>query len=105
MKYYSSLINLESEIIRLDMVTSMMNIFANGAPSSNGTDIQNALWFMQEVLGDIRDKSTEKFETLFDEIRDDTWHKKQSDHVDCEGLENDECTELTEIVNNWVSNQ
>lgn len=105
MKYYNSLTNLESEIIRLDMVTSMMNILANGAPYSDGTDLQNAIWFMQEVLEDIRDKSTEKFETLFDQIRQDTWHKQQSDPVDCEGLAKDECNELTEIVNNWVSNQ
>lgn len=101
MKYYSSLINLESEIVRLDMITSMMNILANGATSSSGTDLQNALWFMQEVLEDIRDKSTEKFETLFDEIREDTFHRSEK----FEESEDPECTELTEIVNNWVSNQ
>lgn len=101
MKYHSSLINLESEIIRLDMVTSMMNILGNGASTSDTTDLQNAIWFMQEVLTDIRDKSTEKFETLFDEIREDTFHRSE----EFDDTEDPECEELTEIVNSWVSNQ
>jgi hypothetical protein len=47
MKYYSELSNIETQIIRLDAMSSVLRVISNGAEHSSDEDVRNALWYIE----------------------------------------------------------
>jgi hypothetical protein len=60
MKYYGELSNIETQIIRLDAMSSVLRVISNGAEHSSDEDVRNALWYIEGSIEDIRDDDTPK---------------------------------------------
>jgi hypothetical protein len=72
MKHWSALTELESEIIRVGEFKNLFKLLVAG--SENYVDIkvlQSAIYTMETMIDDIDSKLYEKFETVFDAIRDE----------------------------------
>jgi hypothetical protein len=72
MKHWSELTELESEIIRVGEFKNLFKLLVAG--SENYVDIkvlQSAIYTMESMIDDIDSKLYEKFETVFDAVRDD----------------------------------
>ena len=72
MKHWSELTELESEIIRVGEFKNLFKLLVAG--SENYVDIkvlQSAIYTMETMIDDIDSKLYEKFETVFDAIRDE----------------------------------
>jgi hypothetical protein len=101
MKYWNTLTELESNLIKLDTVVSMMRVMSNGVEDGAGPeDVRNCFWFMQEHLEKIVNDSNENFQQLWDQVRNDNWieENKKDIQVEKETIKN-----LTEAVNSWVN--
>ena len=93
MKYWNELIELETEIIKLDVLHSVIRLVCNGVDSSPvDKDIQLAMWHIQEQLLDISNNITVKYSQLFDNIREDEVPFDKKYHTD----------ELSNIVSQWI---
>lgn len=71
MKYYSELSNIETQIIRLDAMSSLMRVVAIGAEQANDQDVKNALWYIEGSVEDIHDCLRARFDELWDYIREE----------------------------------
>jgi len=76
MKHYAELSNLESEIIRLDTLQSLLRLITEGIDSAQEKDIKNSIWHVAEVVEDINQKASEQFYQLWNNVREDSWNKK-----------------------------
>jgi hypothetical protein len=76
MKHYAELSNLESEIIRLDTLQSLLRLITEGIDSAQENDIKNSIWHISEVVEDINQKMSEQFQQLWNNVREDSWNKK-----------------------------
>jgi hypothetical protein len=76
MKHYAELSNLESEIIRLDTLQSLLRLITEGIDSAGENDIKNSMWHISEVVEDINQKMSEQFQQLWNNVREDSWNKK-----------------------------
>jgi hypothetical protein len=96
MKYWEKLTNLESEIIRLDVLQSTVRVISSGIEGSNFTDIQQSYYLVDECLEDINKKITNEFNNLFEAIRQDT---HDNDFGECDTTETDD---LSNIMSQWI---
>ena len=72
MKHWSELTELETEIIRVSEFKNLFKLLVAG--SENYVDIkvlQSAIYTMETMIDDIDSKLYEKFETVFDAVRDE----------------------------------
>lgn len=72
MKHWSELTELESEIIRVGEFKNLFKLLVAG--SENYVDIkvlQSAIYTMETMIDDIDSKLYEKFETVFDAVRNE----------------------------------
>ena len=72
MKHWSELTELESEIIRVGEFKNLFKLLVAG--TENYVDIkvlQSAIYTMETMIDDIDSKLYEKFETVFDAVRDE----------------------------------
>jgi hypothetical protein len=76
MKHYAELSNLESEIIRLDTLQSLLRLITEGIDGAGENDIKNSMWHISEVVEDINQKMSEQFQQLWNNVREDSWNKK-----------------------------
>ncbi len=76
MKHYAELSNLESEIIRLDTLQSLLRMITEGIDSAEEKDIKNSIWHISEVVEDINQKMSEQFQQLWNNVREDSWNEK-----------------------------
>ena len=72
MKHWNELTELESEIIRVGEFKNLFKLLVAG--TENYVDIkvlQSAIYTMETMIDDIDSKLYEKFETVFDAVRDE----------------------------------
>jgi len=97
MKYFAELSDLESEIIRLDTLKSLTRLIAEGSPNCSPEDTVDALWHISETIEDINKKASQHFQTVWDQVREDSWENKSDYKTPSKAS-----TELNDIVNNWI---
>jgi hypothetical protein len=95
MKYFNNLTAVESEIIRMDSLRSLLNVLAEGADTSNQEDIENCLWQAKDMASSINENLTEEFQNLFDAVREDTF-KPWTEY---------DFKPLSDVVDSWIRNK
>jgi hypothetical protein len=97
MKYWNELTNVESELIRLDTIVSLvrsLNYSIEGGLEF--PDVKNCLWKIEEELDLMCRHSNIHFQELWDVVRNDT-------HVEFDGYTAKKAAdELENVVNSWV---
>jgi hypothetical protein len=89
MKYYDQLSDLESELIRLETLSSLVSVISCGFENyANPKDLQNTMYILEENIQSINDNLRSKFDDLWSCVRDD------SDIMDDEFDEEDDQKEL-----------
>ena len=71
MKYYSELSNIETQIIRLSAMSSVLRVISNGAEHSSDEDVRNALWYIEGSIEDIHNCLNARFNELWETVRDE----------------------------------
>ena len=71
MKYYGELSNIETQIIRLSAMSSVLRVISIGAEQANTEDIRNALWYIEGSIEDIHDCLNARFNELWETVRDE----------------------------------
>ena len=71
MKYWTELSDIETQIIRLDTLTSLLRVISIGAEQANHEDVKNSLWYIQDSIEDIHDCMRARFDELWDMVRDE----------------------------------
>jgi len=71
MKYYSELSDIETQIIRLSSMSSVLRVISNGAEQSNDEDVRNALWYIEGSIDDIHNCLNARFNELWEVVRDE----------------------------------
>ena len=77
MKYYGELSNIETQIIRLSAMSSVLRVISIGAEQANTEDIRNALWYIEGSIEDIHDSLNVQFNELWEVVRDDDTPKEK----------------------------
>jgi hypothetical protein len=103
MNYYNNLNAVESEIIRLGNLRSLLTILANAVESSNQEDIENCIWQAKELADSINENLSEEFQNLWDTIRDDSIFEDE-DTLEFEEPEESvyDTKPLNDIVDSWI---
>lgn len=79
MKYYSELSQIETQIIRLSAMSSVLRVIAIGAEQSNDEDVRNALWYVEGSVEDIHNCISARFNELWETVRDETVDKPEKE--------------------------
>jgi len=77
MKYYSELSNIETQIIRLSAMSSVLRVISIGAEQANEEDVRNALWYIEGSVEDIHDSLNAQFNELWEVVCDDDTPKEK----------------------------
>ena len=72
MKYFKELSDVETESIRLDVVTSLVRAINSGHPDLTRDELSNCLHHIEDQLSDINEKLVEKFNLLWATVRDES---------------------------------
>ena len=72
MKYYKELSDIETESIRLEVVTSLVRAINSGHPDLTRDELSNCLHHIEDQLLDINSQLVEKFNLLWATVRDDS---------------------------------
>ena len=101
MKYFNNLTAVESEIIRLNYLRSMLTVITNAYETSDQEDIENCIWQAKELVDSINENLAEEFQNLFSEIREDTidleeddWSFEESPVYNTQPLQ--------DVMNSWI---
>jgi hypothetical protein len=73
MKHWTTLNNIETEIIRLNSLTSLYRVLSSGAEESTPEDIREALYYIEGSLQNISSRLNANFYSLWDDIRNDSF--------------------------------
>ena len=71
MKYYSELSEIETQVIRLSAMSSVLRVVAIGSEQANHEDVKNALWYIEGSIEDIHDCLRARFDEMWDTVRDE----------------------------------
>lgn len=71
MKYFNALNEVENEVIRLGELKNLLAVIANGLECSSSEEIVSSINYIEGSIRDISDNLSEKFQILFDAVRDD----------------------------------
>lgn len=71
MKYYSELSEIETQVIRLSAMSSVLRVVAIGSEQANHEDVKNALWYIEGSIEDIHDCLNARFNELWEKVRDE----------------------------------
>jgi len=71
MKYYSELSDIETQIIRLSSMSSVLRVISIGAEQANDEDVRNALWYIEGSIENIHDCLNARFNELWEAVRED----------------------------------
>lgn len=115
MKFYEQLSELETELIRLETLSSLVRVISSGFENSVNTgDLQNTVYLLEENIESINDSLRNKFDYLWDCVRNDSNSSsfEFDDEEDDDKLElnfNDNITigeilhqPLDDVVNKWA---
>lgn len=72
MKYFNELSDVETESIRLEVVTSLVRAINSGHPDLTKDELSNCLHHIEAQLLDINEKLVEKFNLLWATVRDES---------------------------------
>ena len=72
MKYWGELSEIETQIIRLSSMSSVLRVISIGAEQSNTEDVKNALWYIEGSIEDIHNCLNARFNELWEAVRDDS---------------------------------
>jgi hypothetical protein len=81
MKHWSELTDLESAIIRVGEFKNLFKLLVAG--TENYVDIkvlQSAIYTMEGMIDDIDSTLYEKFETVFDAVRDESFSEEETEY-------------------------
>lgn len=98
MKYWDNMRSLEDQIVRLDIVESLLRTMGNS--ELNREDTFNLVWHIQDQVEEINKGLSVNFYKLWDEIRGDSYKKNTSEYCTPTQSSN----ELMSIVNSWAKN-
>ena len=80
MKYFSELSEIETQIIRLESMSSLLRVIAIGAEQANDQDVRNALWYIEGSMEDIHNCMRARFDELWEMVRDEPEDKMKDRH-------------------------
>jgi len=73
MKYYDQLSDLETELIRLETLSSLVSVISCGFENAaNPKDLQNTMSVLEENIQSINDSLRDKFDYLWTCVRNDS---------------------------------
>ena len=72
MKHWSALNNMETEIIRLNSMTSVYRVLSAGAQESTPDDLRESLYYLESSLQDISICLRHEFDSLWEAIRNES---------------------------------
>ena len=94
MKYYSELSEIETQIIRLSSMSSVLRVISIGAEQANAEDVRNALWYIEGSIEDIHNCLRDRFDEVWEAVRDEPDDQEEFEDDGDEdyyiGLNNDE---------------
>jgi hypothetical protein len=100
MKYWNSLNAMETEVIRVSELNNLLNLVINGIEAgSTNEQIQSGLYTISGMLEDISEKLDDKFQVLFNDVREDTFIAQAEFDEDAPKYDFEP---LEEIVNTWI---
>lgn len=104
MKYFNNLTAVESEIIRLNYLRSMLTVITNAYETSDQEDIENCIWQAKELVDSINENLAEEFQNLFDVIREDTIDLEEDDWSFDETPDEPvyDMQPLQDVMNSWI---
>ena len=70
MKYFTALTEVENEVIRLAELRNLFAVITNGLDSSSIDEIKSSVYHLEGSLSDISAQLSDKFQNLFDSIRE-----------------------------------
>lgn len=116
MKYWNELIAIEEQSIRLESLTALVTVVANGIDNSSKSEVDNAIWHITGALEDINEKLKYAFSNCFDAVRDGEGLYQIEEPGcggNCEGCLCDEPEEeivydmepLQAVINSWHQNK
>lgn len=71
MKYFGELSDIESQIIRLSSMSSVLRVISLGAQDANEEDVKEALWYIEGSIEDIHKELSCAFSELWESISND----------------------------------
>ncbi len=99
MKYFNNLTAIESEIIRMNYLRSMLTVISNAYETSSQEDIENCIWQAKELADGINENLAEEFQNLFDVIREDTMDDEE---FPCYEEPVYDTQPLQDVMNSWI---
>lgn len=84
MKYYKELTHLETQIINLDVLKSVVRGLTPGIADCGREDIENTMWHLVDQIELRANALRADFNTLFDMIREDSF-KEEADKNEAKG--------------------
>ena len=98
MKYHKELFSLEEKIVELESFKNLLSVISNGIDGSGKEELVGAFYTLDGMLQDLAEDLYERFERLFEVVRNDTQNKEEFQFFD-----EDVSDELTKIMNSWVT--
>lgn len=77
MKYWSELTEIETQIIRLSSMSSVLRVISIGAEQANHEDVKAALWYVEGSIEDIHNNLNARFNELWDTVSNDDDEPKE----------------------------
>lgn len=77
MKYFGELSNLETQIIRLDVLESLVRALVTTMPDCDRMDTENIMWHLHDQVEEIHAGIREQFNFLFETIKEETHETKK----------------------------
>lgn len=71
MKHWNELTEIETQIIRLSSMSSVLRVISIGAEQANHEDVKAALWYIEGSIEDIHDNLNARFHELWDAVSND----------------------------------
>jgi len=106
MKYFNNLTAVESEIIRLGYLRSLLTVLTNAYETSNQEDVENCIWQAKELADSINENLAEEFQNLWDTVRDDVVDDDLTDWSFEEPQEPVYDTKpLSDVIDSWIRNK
>ena len=77
MKHWTTLNNMETEIIRLNSMASVYRVLAAGAEESTPDDLRESLYYLESSLEDISNSLRQEFDSLWEAVRNESFDEDE----------------------------
>ena len=79
MKHWNELTEIETQIIRLSSMSSVLRVISIGAEQANHEDVKAALWYIEGSIEDIHDNLHARFHELWDAVSNDDFDTPENE--------------------------